>query len=480
MADTTAETEALAWRLFAALKPSFPEATAVRALRRLSGGASQETWAFELATAAADIPLILRRTPGGRSEGGVHTSLPLAVEAKLIEIAACAGVPVPRVRHVLAPDDGIGAGYVSDFVAGETIPRKILRDERYGAARARLAAQCGAVLAHIHRIDPEAIPELRAQSAREQLAQYRGIYDAFDDPRPVFELAFRWLEDHADDDAAATVVHGDFRNGNLIVGEDGLRAVLDWELAYVGDPAADLGWICVNSWRFGAVDRPVGGFGTRKEFLAAYTAAGGRAITPERIHYWEVFGTLKWGVICMMMYGAYRSGIDRSVERAVIGRRTSETEIDLLALLASEARPAETEPAPGNGEGSVTEAHHPTALELVEAVRDFLESRALPVLEGRTAFHGRVAINALDIALREGKAGGASAAAGAARLRQLLGDCPEDPPVAALDRELCRQIRENEMTLATPALAEHLWRSAVAQLAIDQPKYRPRPAGADG
>ena len=71
-------------------------------------------------------------------------------------------------------------------------------------------------------------------------------------------------------------MHGDFRHGNLIIGPDGVRAVLDWELAHTGDPMEDLGWICVNSWRFGEIDKPVGGFGTREELFAGYEAAGRR------------------------------------------------------------------------------------------------------------------------------------------------------------------------------------------------------------
>lgn len=337
MAAEAAASTALEPALLRALVPVFPDAGAVTGLRRLSGGASQETWAFALATPGGERQLILRRTPGGRDQGGTTASVPLAVEAKLLELAGAAGVPVPPVRRVLAPEDGLGAGFVMDFIAGETIPRRILRDEEFAPARGLLARQCGTVLARIHAIDPARVPELRPQSARDQVDQYRQIYDALDDPRPVFELAFRWLDDHAPAPAAPPVaprvVHGDFRNGNLIIGADGLRAVLDWELAHVGDPFEDLGWICVCSWRFGEIDKPVGGFGSREELFAAYEEAGGGAVDPARVRYWEVFGTLKWGVICMMMYGAYRSGLDRSVERAAIGRRTSETEIDLLELL---------------------------------------------------------------------------------------------------------------------------------------------------
>jgi aminoglycoside phosphotransferase (APT) family kinase protein len=150
----------------------------------------------------------------------------------------------------------------------------------------------------------------------------------------VFELAFRWLDAHCPPPTQARLVHGDFRNGNLIVGPDGLRAVLDWELAHVGDPMEDLGWICVNSWRFGAVDKPVGGFGEREALWAGYEAAGGPPVSRAHALWWEVFGTLRWGVMCAGMAAAFRSA-DPSVERAVIARRASESEVDLMRLLAA-------------------------------------------------------------------------------------------------------------------------------------------------
>jgi aminoglycoside phosphotransferase (APT) family kinase protein len=129
-----------------------------------------------------------------------------------------------------------------------------------------------------------------------------------------------------------TLVHGDFRHGNLIIGSEGLRAVLDWELAHLGDPMEDLGWICVNSWRFGEIDKPVGGFGSREELFAGYEEAG-RRVDPDRVKFWEVMGTLRWGVMCCGMMQRFRIGPDHSMERAMIGRRSSETEIDLLRLL---------------------------------------------------------------------------------------------------------------------------------------------------
>jgi aminoglycoside phosphotransferase (APT) family kinase protein len=130
------------------------------------------------------------------------------------------------------------------------------------------------------------------------------------------------------------LVHGDFRNGNLMIHpEHGLVGVLDWELAHLGDPAEDLGWICVNSWRFGQWRQPVGGFGDYQVLLEGYAQAGGGEIPLARLQFWQALGSLKWGVMCLMMYASFANGSDPSIERAMIGRRVSETEIDLVRLM---------------------------------------------------------------------------------------------------------------------------------------------------
>jgi aminoglycoside phosphotransferase (APT) family kinase protein len=319
--------------LAAAVRRRLAGATGVAALRRVSGGASQETWSFDATRDGAPLPLILRRRHGGEADAPPPSvAMRLETEAELIGLAAQRAVPVPHVHFVLEPSDGLGSGYVMGRLEGETIARRILRDDAFAAVRPRLARQCGEILARIHAIPQESLPKLMHADAAGQLAHYRAIYDSFDRANPVLELAFRWLADRLPPPAPATLVHGDFRNGNLLIGPDGVRGVLDWEIAHVGDPMEDLGWLCVNSWRFGA-EPPVGGFGTREELFAGYESAGGRKVDPARVHLWEILGTLKWGIMCMMQYGVFERGVDRSVERAAIGRRSSETEIDLLALL---------------------------------------------------------------------------------------------------------------------------------------------------
>ncbi|HXP33480.1 MAG TPA: phosphotransferase family protein [Acidimicrobiales bacterium] len=307
------------------LGAAFGASVEVDGVTRLPGGASRETWSFSVSGPAGTPPrLVLRRDPPGAPQSG------LRLEAALLQAAARAGVPVPRV--VLAGDssEGIGTTFViTEFVDGETIPRRILRDEALAPARTVLAEQCGRALAAVHRIAPAEVPGLAGGDPLEQLGD---LLERLGQAHPAFELGLRWLAQTRPPRSAESVVHGDFRNGNLIVGPEGIRAVLDWELAHLGDPLEDLGWLCVKAWRFGS-PLPVGGFGTIEQLVTAYETAGGGPVDSACLHWWLVLGTLRWGIICIVQALTHTTGAVRSVELAAIGRRVCEVEWDLLELL---------------------------------------------------------------------------------------------------------------------------------------------------
>jgi aminoglycoside phosphotransferase (APT) family kinase protein len=304
----------------------------IEGLRRCSGGASRETWAFDAvgdgAVGTETVPLILRRDPGGYVIAGSR-----ATEYGVLAAAGAAGVPAPQAGVLLEADDGLGAGFVMQRIDGETIPRRILRDDEYASALPRLAAQAGAIAARIHAVDPATLPPLSTMTAADQVAQQRSLLDAFDEPHPALELGLRWLDDRMPTAAKPTLVHGDFRNGNFVVGPEGIRAVLDWELAHLGDPVEDLGWLCVKSWRFGNAHDIVGGFGALPDLLAAYAHESGTAVSEDSVRFWVVLGTVKWGVICIGQALTHINGLVRSVELAALGRRVAEMEWDLLDLL---------------------------------------------------------------------------------------------------------------------------------------------------
>jgi aminoglycoside phosphotransferase (APT) family kinase protein len=292
----------------------------VTGLVRLSGGASRETWRF----VADGRPLILQRQRGGDIRD-------MGIEAEVVRAAGAAGMPVPELlASGTGADSPLGGSFmVLSAVEGETIARKILRDAEFAGTRPVLAAQLGRALAQLHAVPTDAVPRL---VETDQLRQYRDMLDALGQPHPTFELAFRWLEQHRPPSSALAVVHGDFRLGNVIVGADGLRAVIDWELAHLGDPMEDLGWLCVKAWRFGS-HLPVAGVGEYEQLFTAYEEAGGAAIDRAAAHWWEVLGTLKWGIMCIGQANTHLAGLVRSHELAAIGRRVCENEHDLFLAL---------------------------------------------------------------------------------------------------------------------------------------------------
>lgn len=308
-----------------------PGSTRIEALRRLSAGATLETWSFDVVGAGETVGMILRRAPGGlRAEG----TLPLSTEAEVIKAVSAAGVPAPEVRWVLTPDDGLGDGFLMTRIPGETIARKILRDAEFAEVRPRLAHQLGAIAGAVHGVDVSRLPPLATRDAPRALETMERRYRGMNRPRPVFDLALRWLRDRMPPPLERLqLIHGDYRNGNVIFGPDGVRAVLDWEIAHLGDPMEDLAYLCIPPWRFGELDRPAGGFGSREQLFEGYESATGVRVDRERIRFWEVLSSLRWGVGCASMVDWFQSGCDTSVERAMIARRASENELDLLRAM---------------------------------------------------------------------------------------------------------------------------------------------------
>ncbi len=434
------------------------EGAEVRNLRRLSGGASRQTWSFDLFDAldGSTRPLILQQV----RPGALGSTPTMEGEAGLVRAAGAAGVPVAAV--VAATDDPDvlrGAFVVTAHVAGETIARRILRDDAYAAARPRLVDQCARALAGIHGLDPADAPYLRPG---DQLDQLRDLLDILGQPHPAFELGLRWLSANRPATGEPTVVHGDFRLGNLMVDGDGLAAVLDWELAHLGDPVEDLGWLCVRAWRFGSA-LPVAGVGDRAELLDAYCQASGRQVDEADLRWWEALGTLKWGLICVVQCESHRTGASRSVELAAIGRRVCENEYDLLGLIG--ARPAEAGVGLPAGTDAGGGALHdvPTSTELVAAVREFLEGDVAGATEGRVRFHAQVAARVLAQVERELAEGPAPVEAHARALAELG---------FADDGELAAAVRAAEPETAIPeAWVRLTWAAVLAKVRVANPAY---------
>ncbi len=337
MAERLSKDE-LAERLTALAPRMISGGTRVENLVRLTGGASMATWAFDAVDGEGQAtPLILRRRDRP-VEYSTVAKPPLRREAAAIARAVKAGVPAPIVAYVCDEEaDGLDEAYVMHRVSGETLGKKIASDPAFEPARGKLAHQCGAALARIHALEP--LEGLDSTDAETTLANYEKTWRATGNVRPTIEAAFRWLEKRLPSEPVTPrMVHGDFRNGNIMVDpNDGLVAVLDWEIVHIGDPAEDLGWLCTSSWKFGRPDRYVGGFGELDDLLAGYAEAGGEPMSAARVDFWSMLGSLKWGVMTMGMYASFAADPSAGPERAVIGRRLSETEADIVAIIERNA-----------------------------------------------------------------------------------------------------------------------------------------------
>jgi hypothetical protein len=315
-------------------------------------------------------------------------------------------------------------------------------------------------LAAIHRIPPSEVPGL---PDAEPLALLRAQLDQLGQPHPAFELALLWLTEALPNAAGTGVVHGDFRNGNLIVGADGIRAVLDWELAHLGDPLEDLGWLCVRAWRFGS-PLPVGGFGQIEDLVTAYQDAGGTTVDLAALHWWIVLGTLRWGIICIAQTLTHLGGVVRSVELAAIGRRVCEVESDLMQLLPwGHPQPLANQAAATFPDGQPSPPHDvPSAGALLDAAHDFIETEAVGATEGRVRFHLRVTANVIAMVRRELELGPVQAIAHAERLARLG---------AQNDAELASAIRSGAFADRLAEVADAVRDAVRDKLAVANPGY---------
>jgi aminoglycoside phosphotransferase (APT) family kinase protein len=257
----------------------------------------------------------------------------MAREGTAIRAAAQVGVPEPEVIAYSDSSELLGGPFVlMSRVDGESVPRRILSSQRFADVRPRLADRCGEILAQIHSIPADAICDIDPKP-RDVISDLRSDLDLFEEVSPAFELGMQWLNEYRIPEVAPTVVHGDFRNGNLLVDERDIQAVLDWEFVHLGDPMEDLGYLCARAWRFGRFEQPVGGFGGYDSLFAGYERTAGIKIDRQRVRWWELFGAVKWGLGCMVQSWRHLSGDSESIELAAVGRRAWEQEYDVLLLL---------------------------------------------------------------------------------------------------------------------------------------------------
>ena len=310
----------------------------LHAVTPLHGGACQENFRVDVTYEGKPHRWVLR-SDSPRSLPG---SLRRHQEFPVIEVTHSAGVLTPKARwlhrELLRP--GADA-YFLDWVEGESIGRRVVREKELENARAKLPQALAESLAKLHRITPSAasalpLPPVPQKPAEHALTQLKQMVDVLKVPLAAVEFCLQYLQEHLPSDQTVVLTHGDFRTGNFMVSPQGLTAIIDWEFAHWGSPYEDLAWISVRDWRFNRLDKPVGGFAQREPFYVAYQAAGGKPVDLQHLLWWEIAGNLRWAVGSHFQAERYLSGDVRDLELIAIAKRATEMEYEALRLIQRE------------------------------------------------------------------------------------------------------------------------------------------------
>jgi aminoglycoside phosphotransferase (APT) family kinase protein len=282
--------------LSAFLAAQYGASVKLSGLRRLTGGTSHETWAFDLCTrsnAKENIrPMILRR-----DFSDDRLDLDLATEFALLQRLYAAGVPVAEPVFCEYKNSPISTPFIiSERLSGMDIRKQMAQNN--DGARA-LGLRLTAIQARIHRLDwqntlGEVLPAPSPNAAAAEVLRWSKIAtECSTELSPLLSAAINWLEAHAPDDSPFALVHGDFKANNLVFDPSGRVAVIDWELSHIGDPLEDLAFTMLWTSQYDLV----GGMLSEADYLAAYEAASGSRVDSERLFFWRVFAQLKIAAI---------------------------------------------------------------------------------------------------------------------------------------------------------------------------------------
>lgn len=312
---------------------------AVSNIARIPGGASRETWSFDVRWVEDGHPVersyIARRDPPASLLDSNND-----LEFELYTALAQTDIPAPRVHWI----DREGAAverpfYVMERLAGATDARTLASSPEYADIRGEIARQKASILARIHTLDIASVPSLDVPSAGEppalhEIARWERTMRAdMLEPQPVLELAFNWLKRHMPPPPSRlALVHGDYRTGNFLYDRERITGILDWEMAHAGDPVEDIGWVVMKSWRWAGDDR-VGGLCEREDFIRMYEEAGGVHVEPATLKFWEVFSNVKFAIIFITGTKAIVGGKTPDLLLAVTGFIQPGLEVELLELI---------------------------------------------------------------------------------------------------------------------------------------------------
>lgn len=310
-------------------------------IHHLSGGACQDNYALDLATESGKQSLVLRTDKGG----SLLSSLSKRDEFKVAELVYKAGVKTPKPVFLEETPEVIGAPfYLMEKIGGKATGRYITKDKELDSYRkTNMVSDLAKNLAKLHTVKPSIVLDEELKQKLKlvttdnyiaiAIADLRQSLDELPEAHPAIELCLSWLENHAPSIDEIVLVHGDFRTGNFMMNVEGLQGILDYEFAHFGDRHEDIAWLCMRDWRFGRLNKEVGGFGDRKDFYEAYEKTSSIPVDPFKVTFWEIMGNVRWAIGSAQQTERHLSGKDKGIELAAIGRRTAEMEWEAMRLI---------------------------------------------------------------------------------------------------------------------------------------------------
>ncbi|HEY1688864.1 MAG TPA: phosphotransferase family protein [Solirubrobacteraceae bacterium] len=284
------------------------------ALQRASLGRSRENWLFDALwdDGSDPEPLIVRRDPEG---GLVNTDR--ALEFQVLRALEDSVLPTPAVRWLDATGDWLGRPSLIMRRQPGHSDYHVLNGELPLNVRVALAERLCDLLAAVHLAPWEQLrlasvlcdPGERAASA--ELERFVAVLRS-DQLRtyPEVEAALAWLEQQAPRSQRTTLVHGDFKPGNVLLAGGEVTALLDWELAHLGDPLEDLGWV---TQPLREREHLIAGSWEREQLIAHYSTVSGFDIDADALHWWQTFATFRTAV---MQVSGLRAYVDGRAEKA--------------------------------------------------------------------------------------------------------------------------------------------------------------------
>jgi aminoglycoside phosphotransferase (APT) family kinase protein len=418
----------------------------LREARRVIGGQSREAWWVDVDTASGPAALFLRREVGyGPMSDSVYT---IEREAQVYRALAGTAVPVAGVVGVHPDGDAV----LLERVTGESYFPSVEGAEE----RQALADQFADILAALHNLDPTRLelpamtwPRNAEEHATLELDIWERLYRTKGAPDPLAAFGFHWLRANAPAAVGRTVlVQGDTGPGNFMFEGGRIVAVTDWELAHLGDPMEDLGWVATRSLLQPFVDLP--------DWFRRYQELSGIPVDPRRLRYWTIFGVLR----CVVGEGAIASSGEHNPERAMaIGMLTMHRSI-LVDLLGYAEGVALSRPAVD------TDAAPTGRTVLYEIVEETLSQAVLPALRQPVLAHQtRAALRVLRHLALADRIGAALEHEDGNDLALLLGHGVTD--AADASRELAGRIDTGELDDPARLLA-YFARETTRQAALTQ------------